>query len=114
VVAVADPAISQAVRLIRERSSQGLRVGDVARHVHLSRSVLQRRFRAVIKRTVHQELVTARLKHAHELLVKTTLSLAAIAERTGFTHQEYMGAVFKSKMHKTPAQIRREGGRGAA
>jgi LacI family transcriptional regulator len=74
----------------------------------LSRSVLQRRFRVKIRRSVHQELLAARIKRARELLVQTDLSLAVVAERAGFKHQEYMGAVFRARVDKTPAQVREE------
>lgn len=110
VLAVADPRIGAALRLIRERAHTGLRVEAIAREVGLSRSVLQRRFRELLKRSVHQELLAARVKRARELLVRTDLTLAAVAARAGFKHQEYMGAVFRARLSKTPAQVRRESG----
>jgi len=82
-------------------------VDAIARHAGLSRSVLQRRFRALLHRSVHQEILNARLKRARELLAETNLSLGDIAEKTGFKHQEYMGAVFKTHLKTTPAQYRR-------
>ncbi|MCC7464443.1 MAG: helix-turn-helix domain-containing protein [Gammaproteobacteria bacterium] len=39
-------------------------------------------------------------------MARTDLPLAAIAERSGFKHQEYMGAVFKSRVGTTPARWR--------
>ena len=69
--------------------------------------MFQRRFRAALKRSVHQEILNARLKRAQELLAETDLALAEIAERTGFKHQEYLGAVFKARLGSTPAQFRR-------
>ena len=102
-----DPAIAQALRLIREQAHTGLKVDALARAVGLSRSVLQRRFRSVLKHSVHQELLSARIKKARELLTGTELSLAVIAERAGFKHQEYMGAVFKERLEKTPGEMRR-------
>lgn len=110
VLAVADPRIGAALRLIREQAHTGLRVEAIAREVGLSRSVLQRRFRELLKRSVHQELLAARVKRARELLVRTDLTLAAVAARAGFKHQEYMGAVFRARLSKTPAQVRRESG----
>jgi AraC-like DNA-binding protein len=32
--------------------------------------------------------------------------MAEIAERAGFNHQEYMGAVFKARAGVTPGQLR--------
>jgi LacI family transcriptional regulator len=78
----------------------------------LSRSVLQRRFRSVLKRSVHQEIVAAKIKFARELLTKTNLSLAAVAERSGFKHQEYLGTVLKKRLGKTPGEVRAESRHG--
>lgn len=107
VLAIEDRPIAAALRLIRESAGQGIRVESLARQVGLSRSVFQRRFRAVLKRSVHQEILNARLKRAQALLAETDLSLAEIAERTGFKHQEYLGAVFKGRVGTTPALFRR-------
>jgi len=109
VLAVADPAIRAALRLIREQAHLRVPVESIAREVGLSRSVLQRRFRALLNRSVHQELVSARIKYARELLTKTDLTLMAVAERSGFgPYQEYLGAVLKKHIGKTPGQVRAE------
>ena len=109
-LAVSDAAVAAALTMIRRHAHEGLPVDAIARFVGLSRSVLQRRFRIVLKRTVHQEILTAKIKIARELLTKTDLPLAGVAERAGFKHQEYMGAVFRARLGKTPAQVRRESG----
>jgi LacI family transcriptional regulator len=103
---VEDAALRNALRLIRERALDGLSVNAVARHVGLSRSVLQRRFRSTLGRSVHQEILSVKIKRARELLTKTELPLALIAERAGFRHQEYMGAVFRARLGQTPGQVR--------
>jgi LacI family transcriptional regulator len=107
-LAIDDGALAAALSLIRERAHEGLTVDAIVRQVGLSRSVLQRRFRARLKRSLHQEIVAARIRRAEELLLKTDLPLTAVAERAGFNYQEYMGAVFKAHLGKTPASIRRE------
>ncbi len=107
-LAIDDGAVAAALWLIRERAHEGLNVDAIVRQVGLSRSVLQRRFRALLKRSVHQEIISARIKRAQELLMKTDLPLPAVAERAGFKYQEYMGAVFKAHLAKSPARIRSE------
>src|SRR3984885_2941097 len=108
VLAVADARIGMALRLIRDQAPAGVRIDGIARQVGLSRSVLQRRFRSLLHRSIHQEILNVRITHARELLAKTELSLAAVAERAGFKHQEYLGAVFRARVGKTPAQVREE------
>lgn len=105
-LAIDDMAVAAALRLIRERGYVELNVDEIARRVNLSRSVLQRRFRTLLNRTIHQEIIAMKLKRAQELLTNTDLPLSVVAERTGFTHQEYMGAVFKKRLGKTPAGVR--------
>src|SRR5262245_57902836 len=95
VSAIEDPIASIALRMIREHACNGLQARDVAARSTVSRSVLQRRFRAVLGRSVHEEIVRVQLRKAEELLRDTDLALRTVAEKAGFKHQEYMGAVFK-------------------
>ena len=106
VLAVGDPVVATALRLIRDQAHTGLKIDALARQVGTSRSVLQRRFRALLHRSIHQEILAARIKRARDLLVRTDLPLIQVAERAGFKHQEYMGAVFRARVGKTPAQLR--------
>ena len=110
VLAIEDRNLARALKIIRERACTGLDVDEVAEAAGLSRSVLQRRFREMLDRTVHEELRRVRLKRARELLTETNLPLPEVAEQAGFKHQEYLGAVLRREWGKTPAQIRREGG----
>ena len=53
-------------------------------------------------------MIRTQLKQAQHLLSSTDLSLRTVALKTGFRHQEYMGAVFQSRLGKTPGQFRKE------
>ncbi|MEA2709532.1 MAG: LacI family transcriptional regulator [Phycisphaerales bacterium] len=107
VSAIEDPVVSAALSMIREHACNGLQVRDVAENVPVSRSVLQRRFQAVLGRSVHNEIVRVQLRKAQELLKETDLSVRTIAEKAGFKHPEYMAAVFKHRVGVTPVQYRR-------
>jgi LacI family transcriptional regulator len=111
VLATADRQVAEAMRLIRDNACLGLMAGDVIRRLPVSRSVLQRRFRRETGRSLQEEIIQVRLQRARELLAGTDLTLVEVAERTGFKHQEYLGAVFRSRLGKSPAQYRRETGR---
>lgn len=108
VLAVADPVVAQALRLIREYACDGLSTEDILRHVPVSRSTLQRRFRAVLGRTVHDEILRIRLRRACELLARSDLPIEVVSDKAGFLHRQYLGAVFKEKMGMTLAQYRRQ------
>jgi LacI family transcriptional regulator len=105
-LATGDPAVAAALRFIRERASPDVSVDAIAAHCGLSRSTLQRRFHKALDRPIHQEIILDKIKRARELLTKTNLPLAIVAERAGFKHQEYMGAVFKARLKTTPGRIR--------
>lgn len=108
VLAIPDRSLARALQVIREQACRGLSVDDVAAAAGLSRSVLQRRFRAQLGRTVHQAILDVRIRRACQLLRETDLPIPEVAEQSGFKHQEYLGAVLKKRLGKTPAQIRRE------
>jgi LacI family transcriptional regulator len=48
------------------------------------------------------------LQRAKQLLVETDLPLTVIAERTGFTHVEYLCAAFRKAFGLPPGTYRRE------
>jgi LacI family transcriptional regulator len=109
-LAVDDRALSLALRYIREHGCGSIEVSDVVKAVGVSRTVLQRRFRTLLGRSIHDEIVRVRLVRARELLQQTDLPLGEIAERTGFRYQEYMGAVFRRRLRQTPGSIRKLAG----
>ena len=107
VLAIDDLSIAKAIHLIRSNACSGLGVDEVAEKTGLSRSVLQRRFRQILGKTVHDEILSAKLKRACQLLVETDFQLVEVAEQCGFKHQEYMGVVFRERLKQTPAAYRR-------
>jgi LacI family transcriptional regulator len=110
VLATADRQVAAALRFIREFACQGLTAADVVGRVPVSRSVLQRRFRKELGRSIQEEIIHARLQRARQLLAETDLPLVDVAERSGFKHQEYLGATFRARTGTTPAQYRRQAG----
>jgi len=108
VIAVKDPHVISAVRFIRNFACEGISVEDVVDQADVSRSVLQRRFKKYLGHTVHEIIIRTQIKRAKELLLETELTIAAIAEKTGFRHTEYLGVVFKDKTGMSPGQYRRE------
>ncbi len=108
VLAIDDPDIASAVRFIRQNACDGVTIDRVAASVSLSRSVLQRRFKAIVGRTLHEEILRVRLNRAKELLTESDVPIGAVAERAGFKHQEYLGVVFRQHVGQTPARFRRD------
>jgi len=110
VMAVADPLVSKAMQFIQRHACDGIKVPDVLRHVLVSRTVLQERFRKALERSIHDMILDARIKRVKELLAQTELPLLDIAERTAFKHIEYLCTVFKKETGWTPAMFREQHG----
>jgi LacI family transcriptional regulator len=105
-LAVDDPAVAAAWRLIRERACDGLQVADLVRAVGLSRRVLDRRFEASTGRTPHAEIARVRIERMRQLLLETDLTFAEIARRTGFEHVEYATVFFRRETGLVPTAFR--------
>lgn len=114
VLATEDRQVSVALRIIRDHACTGITAAAVIAQIPVSRSVLQRRFRMETGHSIQEEIINTRLKRAMDLLAKTDLPLIDVADRSGFNHQEYLGAVLKAHFGKTPAEYRRDASMNSA
>jgi LacI family transcriptional regulator len=108
IMAITDPLVASAVQFIRRHACDGINVEDLLRRLDVSRSVLQRRFRDTLHRSIHDAIIAERLRKVKELSAETSLSLPEIAERTGFVHAEYLSTVFKERTGVTISDYRKE------
>lgn len=106
IVAVDDEVVSRATKFIREHATELVGVSEVARHVGVSRSTLEKHFKGLVGRTVHDEFQKRRLGIARRLLTCSNLPLQVIAERSGFRTAHYMSAVFRRELGYTPGRLR--------
>ncbi|HUE87288.1 MAG TPA: substrate-binding domain-containing protein [Vicinamibacterales bacterium] len=107
VLAVTDTALANALRFIRERAHRPIGVADVARAALLSRSSLERRFRAGLGRAPAEEIRRVRLERARQLLIETDLAMPLIAEQSGFRDSGHLSEVFREQSAETPTAYRR-------
>lgn len=108
IVAIDDPQLAAAVRFIREHATRGATTADVLRRVPVSRRVLDRQMHAVLGRSIADEIARVRFAKVKDLLAETDLSLAAIAERSGFGYPQSMAEAFKRRFGVTPGGFRAE------
>lgn len=106
VLAIEDEFVAKAVRFIRDNACDNIKVNDILEVVPLSRRALEGRFRKLLRRTPHEEILRVKLSRVKQLLTETDLSLSIIAERTGFDHVEYLSAMFKKNTGVPPSQYR--------
>lgn len=86
-------------------------VGLTERQLAAALSVSQfvRQFKASTGDTPHRYLVGLRLGHAQRMLRTSTLPIADIAVRCGFSHQEHLTRVMRSRLGTTPGAVRVNG-----
>ena len=105
--ATADSEVRAALRLIAERSCEGLRAADVHAASGVSRRQLERRFRDAVGRGVLEEITRVRVERAKQLLAETNLEVAVVAARSGFSGPRRMATVFAAEVGATPLGFRR-------
>lgn len=107
VTAVNEPLVARAIAFIRDHACRGIDVSDVVEASRASQSTLQRRFRAVLGRTIHEELERHRLREACRLLTATNLTIRRIAAQCGYRDPDYFSVAFRGRMGCTPGEYRR-------
>lgn len=106
-LAVPDAALSRALLFIRARAAEGIGVDDVVRHAFVSRSVLQRRFRSLIGRSIHAEILRERTQQALRLLRETKLSVTEVAAKSGFAYVQSLNKALH-RLHGRSAGAHRD------
>lgn len=107
-LAVDDPILARALRIMRDHACEGISVGDVVEAAVTSRRYLERQMQAFLGRTPNQELLRIRIGRAQELLVETDLPLEAVARKAGFRNHKYLGDVFARETGQRPGEFRRQ------
>lgn len=101
-----SPAITAAMRHMREHFQETLRIVDLARVAGLSLRVFQLEFKKHIGHTAMDEIQNLRLEHVKRLLRETDLKLDAVAVESGFASGRYMSDAFSSAFGVRPSKWR--------
>lgn len=80
---------------------------ELAQSIGLSRSYTSRIFRQQTGGSIHEYLLTRRIKKSCDLLRTSPLSIEAIAQEVGFIEVTYFITCFKKMMAQTPLQYRK-------
>ncbi len=84
---------------------------DVARAAGLSRRVLEKRFRALLDRSVLSEIRRIRVDQIARILLETHQPASQIALALGYESVEHIARYFRSEKGMSPLAYRREFGR---
>ncbi|OWR32996.1 AraC family transcriptional regulator [Saccharibacillus sp. O23] len=101
------PGILAAADYIRGRcTDQALSLAEVAALAGYSVPYFSRKFHQLMNRTPSAYLLEARVLHAKQLLVSTTLTVREIAAASGFSQSSYFIQCFRKVEQMTPEQFR--------
>jgi LacI family transcriptional regulator len=107
-LAIEDPDMAQAVRLIREQACRQLRVAHIADALGLSCRVFEQRFQAALNRTPKEEIVRVKMEHAKMLLSETDMPLTSVAKESGFSSLAYFSRAFRQRIGIPPRAYRKQ------
>jgi AraC family transcriptional regulator len=85
-------------------------LASVAEECGLSASYFARSFKRSTGKPPHMWLTDRRVDRAKELILKSSLALADVADACGFADQAHFTRVFAANVGTTPSRWRRERG----
>ena len=89
------------------RLAEPIPLADLAAAASLSVSQFSRQFKASTGETPHRFLMRLRVEQACRLLRASTVPIAEVAARSGFSHQEHLTRALRAQLGTTPAAVRR-------
>lgn len=107
-MALDNPDVVQAIRIIREHADKPLSVENILAAVPTSRRSLEREFRRLLGRSPRAEIERVHLGNALYLLAETNWPIPRVAEKSGYGSLEHFSATFRKKMGFPPTHYRRK------
>ena len=99
--------LANALTLLETQYHQPLSLDHLAQSAHLSPTHFSRLFKETFKLAPIQYLIRLRIAKACHLLSDPALSIADVAEQTGFTDSNYFSRQFKQIMGQSPQRYRK-------
>jgi AraC family transcriptional regulator len=93
---------------IGENLSNELSNAELAERAGVSESHFRRIFQEAMGMSPHRYVLRLRLERVHELLTRTSFSIARVAAQCGFNSQSHMTSCFSSAYGITPARARQQ------
>jgi LacI family transcriptional regulator len=103
--------VTRAGEFIRLNACEGITVLDVANHLRVSRSYVDKRFRKELGHSVLGEIQARRLERLRILLRETTRPISEIGERCGYRTEAYLKRLFRKTYGITMRDYRASGAR---
>lgn len=107
ILAIEDPEVARAVKFIHENAQRSITVEDVARAALTSRSVLYKKFRLILKRSIATEIKRVRVAAVERMLTETDMTIQQIVYRLNFSEIGNMSRYFYREKGIRPAEYRK-------
>ena len=107
VLAINDSQTAAALHFIHKHFNSPIQVSDVVETTHLSRRSLEKKFKALMKRSILDEIMRVRIEHIVELLLKSHMSIGQIAASSTFNSTSHLIRVFKKHKGMSPRAFRK-------
>jgi LacI family transcriptional regulator len=101
-----EPWLTDALVYIRRNVARNINASEVIGHLGLSHTTVERAFRARLGLSVRQQIAKVRIDEAKLLLEKTSIPLAEVCSRSGFSSKAYFTAAFRCATGSTPLEWR--------
>ena len=89
--------VQRALAFIDAHALEGISASDVVGHLHMSKSLVNLRFREIAHTSVQEAIIARRLKAVKHFLHQTDLRMSEIAVRCGYTDASYLKNLFKAR-----------------
>jgi AraC family transcriptional regulator len=100
--------IRQVRDYINDHLTQGVSLADMATSLGLSVSYFTHLFKEATGLSPYQYVIQCRIERAKHLLLDSTLTIAQVAQRVGFTDQSHLNRHLKRSLGVTPGYLRGE------
>ena len=96
------------LQYIDKHYTEKIQIAELSKIIHVCDDRMIRLFKEVTGETPVEYILNLRVEHALKLLMEDNLSIAEIAEKTGFGSATYMTRVFKQKLGITPGTYKQK------
>lgn len=108
ILAVPDSDVANAMRYMQVHACDPMRVEDMMDVLKVSRRTLEKRFRTMFGRTLHDEIRRLQFEKARQLLCDTDLKIPLVAKKCGFRDPKRFTTLFRQEFGSPPTAFRRD------
>lgn len=103
---IKSPALGAAVELMEKHIAEPYSIAKLANRIGTTQRNLETVFQKHEQTTPNRYYLRLRLQHSYRMLQETHLSIASIAQATGFGTQSHFSKCFKEQFNLRPSQLR--------